>query len=190
MAAKQLCTFHVADGYFGIPVEQVQEVVRPQPITPVPLAPKVVRGLINLRGQILTAIDLRFRLGLGEPGDQEKLMNVVVRTTLGDTARAHARSDWRGLQAGRSAVAGPQHGTNHPTRGNTAAHSGVATVTLTWPCASAVRTNNAVSKLRAFFAEIGQVVEIIYRYRRAERSPALYARKYGKTKGTPECSRI
>jgi len=80
MAAKQLCTFHVADGYFGIPVEQVQEVVRPQPITPVPLAPKVVRGLINLRGQILTAIDLRFRLGLGEPGDQEKLMNVVVRT--------------------------------------------------------------------------------------------------------------
>jgi purine-binding chemotaxis protein CheW len=78
--AKQLCTFYVGDGYFGIPVEQVQEVVRPQPITPVPLAPKVVRGLINLRGQILTAIDLRYRLGLGEPGDQAKLMNVVVRT--------------------------------------------------------------------------------------------------------------
>jgi purine-binding chemotaxis protein CheW len=79
-AAKQLCTFHVGEGYFGIPVEQVQEVVRPQPITPVPLAPKVVRGLINLRGQILTAIDLRYRLGLGEPGDPAKLMNVVVRT--------------------------------------------------------------------------------------------------------------
>jgi purine-binding chemotaxis protein CheW len=78
--AKQLCTFYVGDGYFGIPVEQVQEVVRPQPITPVPLAPKVVRGLINLRGQILTALDLRCRLGLGEPGDQAKLMNVVVRT--------------------------------------------------------------------------------------------------------------
>jgi purine-binding chemotaxis protein CheW len=78
--SKQLCTFFVGNGYFGIPVEQVQEVVRPQPITPVPLAPKVVRGLINLRGQILTAIDLRFRLGLGEPGDPSKLMNVVVRT--------------------------------------------------------------------------------------------------------------
>lgn len=77
---RQLCTFHVVDGYFGIPVEQVQEVVRPQPITPVPLAPRVVRGLINLRGQILTAIDLRFRLGLGEPGDTANLMNVVVRT--------------------------------------------------------------------------------------------------------------
>lgn len=54
--AKQFCTFHVGEGYFGIPVERVQEVVRPQPITPVPLAPKVVRGLINLRGQILTAM--------------------------------------------------------------------------------------------------------------------------------------
>lgn len=77
---QQLCTFHVGDGYFGIPVEQVQEVVRPQPITPVPLAPRVVRGLLNLRGQILTAIDLRYRLGLGEPGDYSQLMNVVVRT--------------------------------------------------------------------------------------------------------------
>ena len=80
VGARQLCTFYVGDGYFGIPVQQVQEVVRPQPITPVPLAPKVVRGLINLRGQILTAIDLRYRLGLGEPGDPAKLMNVVVRT--------------------------------------------------------------------------------------------------------------
>ncbi len=79
-ASKQLCTFFVGDGYFGIPVQQVQEVVRPQPITPVPLAPKVIRGLINLRGQILTAIDLRYRLGLGEPGDPAKLTNVVVRT--------------------------------------------------------------------------------------------------------------
>jgi purine-binding chemotaxis protein CheW len=80
-ADKQLCTFYVGDSYFGIPVDQVQEVVRPQPITPVPLAPKVIRGLINLRGQILTAIDLRNRLGLGEPGDPAKLINVVVRTS-------------------------------------------------------------------------------------------------------------
>ncbi len=76
---KQLCTFYVGESYFGIPVEQVQEVVRPQPITSIPLAPKVVRGLINLRGQILTAIDLRQRLGLGEASDPTKLMNVVVR---------------------------------------------------------------------------------------------------------------
>jgi purine-binding chemotaxis protein CheW len=82
MAANtQLCTFFVGESYFGIPVDQVQEVVRPQPITPVPLAPKVIRGLINLRGQILTAIDLRNRLGLGEPGDSAHLINIVVRTS-------------------------------------------------------------------------------------------------------------
>jgi purine-binding chemotaxis protein CheW len=80
MAAKQLCTFYAGGGFFGIPVAQVQEVVKPQPITPVPLAPKVVRGLINLRGQILTALDLRYRLGLGDLGDAKGLMNVVVRT--------------------------------------------------------------------------------------------------------------
>jgi len=79
---KQLCTFYVGDGYFGIPVGQVQEVVRPQPITPVPLAPKVVRGLINLRGQILTAIDLRNR-SAGEPGDAAKADECVVRTDDG-----------------------------------------------------------------------------------------------------------
>jgi chemotaxis protein methyltransferase CheR len=70
----------VVDRINDTDVQQVQEVVRPQPITPVPLAPKVVRGLINLRGQILTAIDLRHRLGLGELSDRTKLMNVVVRT--------------------------------------------------------------------------------------------------------------
>lgn len=79
-ATRQLCTFTVGEGYFGVPVEKVQEVVRPQPVTPVPLAPKVIRGLINLRGQILTALDLRYRLGLGDLGDTAKLMNVVVRT--------------------------------------------------------------------------------------------------------------
>lgn len=79
-ATRQLCTFTVGGGYFGVPVEKVQEVVRPQPVTPVPLAPKVIRGLINLRGQILTALDLRYRLGLGDLGDTAKLMNVVVRT--------------------------------------------------------------------------------------------------------------
>jgi len=78
--AKQLCTFHAGGGFFGIPVAQVQEVVKPQPITPVPLAPTVIRGLINLRGQILTALDLRYRLGLGDLGDPHALMNVVVRT--------------------------------------------------------------------------------------------------------------
>ncbi len=80
---KQFCTFFVGDGYFGIPVEDVQEVVRPRPITPVPLAPKVIRGLINLRGQILTAIDLRYRLNASAQAAEQQAMSVVVRTSEG-----------------------------------------------------------------------------------------------------------
>jgi len=68
---------------FGVEVEQVQEVFRYQEMTKVPLAPQVVRGLINLRGQIITAIDLRQRLGM-EPLPEDKFpMNVVVRTKDG-----------------------------------------------------------------------------------------------------------
>ena len=54
---RQLCTFFLNERFFGVEVEKVQEVIRYQTITPVPLAPSVVRGLINLRGQIVTAVD-------------------------------------------------------------------------------------------------------------------------------------
>jgi len=76
---RQFCTF-VLDGlYFGVEVKKVQEVIRYQEMTRVPLAPKVVRGLINLRGQIVTAIDLRRRLELAERPADRLPMNVVVR---------------------------------------------------------------------------------------------------------------
>jgi len=76
---RQFCTF-VLDGlYFGVEVKKVQEVIRYQEMTRVPLAPNVVRGLINLRGQIVTAIDLRRRLGLAERPADRLPMNVVVR---------------------------------------------------------------------------------------------------------------
>jgi len=55
----QLSTFFVADMFFGVDVIDVQEVLRSQQMTPVPQAPDVVQGLINLRGQIVTAIDMR-----------------------------------------------------------------------------------------------------------------------------------
>jgi purine-binding chemotaxis protein CheW len=74
--AKQYCTFFVDDLFFGVEVERVQEVIRYQDMTRVPLAPKVVRGLINLRGQIVMAVDLRTRLGL--PPSGEEPMNVVI----------------------------------------------------------------------------------------------------------------
>jgi purine-binding chemotaxis protein CheW len=57
-------TFSVEDRYLGVPVERVQEVLRPQPVTPVPLAHPHIAGLLNLRGRIVTALDLRARLGL------------------------------------------------------------------------------------------------------------------------------
>ncbi|MBX7100407.1 MAG: chemotaxis protein CheW [Myxococcaceae bacterium] len=76
---RQLCTFTVDGLLFGLDVTAVQEVLRPQEMTPVPLAPEVVRGLINLRGQIVTALDLRRRLGLGLAPRDQPAMNVVVR---------------------------------------------------------------------------------------------------------------
>ena len=84
MASKQqFCTFYLADHFFGVPVGEVQEVIRYQEMTGVPLVPQVVRGLINLRGQIVTAIDLRRRLGMPERPADQLPMNVVVRTDDG-----------------------------------------------------------------------------------------------------------
>jgi purine-binding chemotaxis protein CheW len=79
----QYCTFYVDGQYFGLDVLHVQEVIRYQEMTRVPLASPVVRGLINLRGQIVTALDLRRRLELSErPADQQPV-NVVVHTDDG-----------------------------------------------------------------------------------------------------------
>jgi len=80
---KQFSTFVVDRLLFGVEVEKVQEVIRYQEMTRVPLAPPVVKGLINLRGQIVTAIDLRRRLDLSERNENERPMNVVVRTSDG-----------------------------------------------------------------------------------------------------------
>jgi purine-binding chemotaxis protein CheW len=82
---NQLSTFHVGTYLFGVDVSLVQEVVRLQQMTPVPLAPPEIAGLINLRGEVLTAIDMRVRLGLspaelGSDGDlAREPVNVVVR---------------------------------------------------------------------------------------------------------------
>ena len=75
----QLCTFNVAGQRFGLDVRSVQEIIRLQEMTPVPLASSVVRGLINLRGQIVAAIDMRERLHMHDAPGVESPMNVVVR---------------------------------------------------------------------------------------------------------------
>jgi purine-binding chemotaxis protein CheW len=77
--ATQLCTFFVDNLFLGIEVEKVQEIIRYQEMTRVPLAPAVVGGLINLRGQIVTAIDLRRRLDLSDRPAEQLPLNAIVR---------------------------------------------------------------------------------------------------------------
>ncbi len=80
---KQYCTFFLGDLFLGVEVSHVQEVVRFQEMTRVPLAPKEVRGLINLRGQIVVALDLRQRLDM-PPLEGDRLpSNVLLRTKDG-----------------------------------------------------------------------------------------------------------
>ena len=82
-SSGQFSTFAVASFFFGIDVLRVQEVLRYQQMTKVPQAPEVVEGLINLRGQIVTAIDMRRRLKLPPRPAGELPMNIVVRTSEG-----------------------------------------------------------------------------------------------------------
>jgi purine-binding chemotaxis protein CheW len=82
-ASQQFCTFYLDKQCYGLDVLRVQEIVRMQPLTHVPLAPATVLGLINLRGQIVTAIDLRRRLGLPQQNGGGEPVNVVVQTDDG-----------------------------------------------------------------------------------------------------------
>lgn len=63
---QQYCTFFINKIHFGIDIKQVQEVIQTPEITPVPLAPSDICGLINLRGQVVTVIDLQCRLEMGQ----------------------------------------------------------------------------------------------------------------------------
>ena len=80
---SQFCTFYLENNLFGVELKGVQEVIRSLEMTKVPLAPAVVSGLINLRGQIVTAVDLRTRLGLDPRPPEMAAMNVVVRSEDG-----------------------------------------------------------------------------------------------------------
>ncbi len=85
--ARQLCTFLLHGLLFGVDVTRVQEVIRHQELTPVPLAPEVVAGLINLRGQIVTALDMRKKLNMPPRPSDQLPMNVVVRQDEGVVSR-------------------------------------------------------------------------------------------------------
>jgi len=75
-------TFKLADETFAVPVEEVQEVLMHQPLTPVPLSPDHIVGLLNLRGHIMPAIDLRRRLHFA-PLTAEHSGSIVVLKSRG-----------------------------------------------------------------------------------------------------------
>ncbi len=81
--SHQYCTFLLDGHLFGVAVSSVQEVLKQQDVTPVPLASREVSGLINLRGQIVTTLDLRTRLGLPRREDGSRSVSVVVRAADG-----------------------------------------------------------------------------------------------------------
>jgi purine-binding chemotaxis protein CheW len=86
----QYSTFFLGGRCFGLPILSVREIIRTCEITPVPLAPPHVRGLINLRGQIVTILDLAVRLGLRDRA--EALESHVVVLTGGERESSGATS--------------------------------------------------------------------------------------------------
>jgi purine-binding chemotaxis protein CheW len=77
-AMREFVTMSIAGQRFGIPVLQVQDVLGPQRIACIPLAPAWVAGALNLRGRIVTAIDVRRRLGLPKSEQTAGEMSIVI----------------------------------------------------------------------------------------------------------------
>lgn len=77
---NQCCTFWVNGYFFGVDVLNVREIVEFQKSTPVPLSDEMIDGLINLRGEIVTSIDLRKRFSYGKNHENKEPMSIVVIT--------------------------------------------------------------------------------------------------------------
>jgi len=112
----QFCTFYLDKLLFGVELRCVQEVIRTLEITTLPLAPAVVKGLMNLRGQIVTAIDLRRRLDLEAASAEAHPMNVVVRSGDGAVSLL-VDSIGDVVEAGESSFEPPPETLRGPVRG-------------------------------------------------------------------------
>lgn len=77
---RQFATFYLGDLLFGIDIANVQEINRQGNITPVPHADAHVRGVINLRGEVATVIDLRSVLGMAAAEDTPSARNLIVHS--------------------------------------------------------------------------------------------------------------
>jgi len=106
----QLCTFSLGDLYFGVDILSVEEAVHDKPMTSVPLAPEVMAGVLNLRGRILSAIDLRARLGLPPRGETKRQPpHLVVRTSMGEVSLVVDKMEGVVSVAGADREAAPAH---------------------------------------------------------------------------------
>lgn len=76
--SKTLSTFFIDKFYFGILTTEVTELTKDNEVTPVPLSPKAVYGLINLRGQIATAINMRNCLGINTSAYSDKSITLFI----------------------------------------------------------------------------------------------------------------
>ena len=77
--SSQFCGFRIGSNFYAIPVQNVQEVIKNQRITGVPLSETHIRGLISLRGQVVTSVSLRTLFGLEEDFHEDH-MNIIVRS--------------------------------------------------------------------------------------------------------------
>jgi purine-binding chemotaxis protein CheW len=120
LVQQEFVTMRLGKQLFGISVLAVQDVMRKQPIAPIPLAPRTIAGSLNVRGRIVTALDMRKLMGLEEYPSPEKIMKVVVEyqhelyalivDAVGDVLSlpmknfdkvpANLDSSWRALAAG------------------------------------------------------------------------------------------
>lgn len=76
----QCASFYLGEALMGIPIQQIEEINRHLAMTPVPHAPPHVRGVINLRGEVVTVIDLRTILGLAPTELTPRTRNVIVNS--------------------------------------------------------------------------------------------------------------
>jgi len=78
MAVQQLVKFSVADQNFGISINQIYQIIKPQEVFKVPNTPPFIEGLINLRGRVLTVFNLRKRFNLPEKANDENTKVLIV----------------------------------------------------------------------------------------------------------------
>lgn len=78
MAIQQLVKFSVADQNFGVNINQIYQIIKPQEVFKVPNTPPFIEGLINLRGKVLTVFNLRKRFNMPEKANDEDTKVLIV----------------------------------------------------------------------------------------------------------------